>query len=332
VDLLGETSGDRPVDALTFCVQVLRAFERGVLTHPGATTPVGPVPRGHLTLARPATCVYHQEGRAGALPVVNKVNPAYAGNIARWATIPALREPVTAQVTALTARRHPGCVQYQFSAGADWTTTQRPAVRDWPLITWGPDRAVGPHGHETTVPLSAFQVRRDRPSGTLQVLDPDGRPAALCYAGAVPPYLLGGVAGILAMITDPWISRLPVPPGDGATASRLVLDGVVLRRRGWTFAPEHMPQVDGADPARALLEVERWRRRHGLPDEVFVAATRPDAPFGRPDKPTWLSAQHPITALAALRGPATRWDVTEALPTSGDSPRAIEYCSVIEHG
>ena len=323
---------------LDFCADVLVAMENGIVSPPTESEPVRDLPRGHLSLARPASAVFYQE--AGERLVINKLVPGYLGTVARWAGVPALAGRIETAFRELAAHRHPGCRTYQYTASADWTTLQRP-VSTMTLVTWGADRAASDAG----VPLSRFSLRHDNASGTLQFEDPDGSPAALEYTGTIPPYLVGGVAGVLAVLSDPWTVALPgvARPsrrGDGMVANpRISLGGLVVRRASWFVASDQLPMAGGT-AAESLVEAERWRRAKGLPEEFFVTTHRSTADDAHAPKPAWVSFDHPLTVLAALaelngHSDATGWTITEALPAAGhrrpDRP-VTEYLSFLDHG
>lgn len=322
--------GFEPAPLIDFCAEVTIAAERAQLrTVSGAD--LADLPRGHLSLARPASVVYHQQ--AGDLIVVNTVMADYLGSRSRWGRLGPLRDAVVRDAVTTAALRHPGTVPYQFSASTDWTTTQRPGP-GLPLAEWGGALL----DHPGAVDLARFTVRLDRDSRTLQVADPDGAPAALLYGGAIPPHLLKGVEGVLAMICSPWAvippRTRPAPTDGGTVAARLERDGIVWSRRTWALAPEAVPVWErGASVTEFVARVDAWRRGHGMPEQLFVAAATASG-ARRVGKPTWVSLEHPLTLVTALRRPPdlAQWVVTEALPAVSGPGRVVEYVSVVDHG
>lgn len=324
-------SGSAPL--IDFCAEATIALERAAV-RPVDRVSLEGLPHGHLSLARPASLVYFQTSDERV--VVNSVMADYLGSRSRWGRLRSLRDGLVADALATAAERHSGTVAYQFSASTDWTTTQRPGP-GLPLAEWGGALL----DHAGAVDLARFRVHLDSETGTLQLTDPDGAPASLLYGGAIPPHLLKGVEGVLTVLASPWAVVPPTPaPHDvegGRFAPRLERDGVAWSRRTWTLAPEVVPTwTRGAHVTEFLAQVEQLRQRYDMPDELFVATARAVSATGAAlglGKPTWLSLDHPLSVLQALRSTsADRWVFTEALPSASSSPRVVEYMAVVDHG
>ncbi|MEV7022448.1 hypothetical protein [Kitasatospora sp. NPDC093558] len=320
-------------DLLAFCYDFLSAdpfwfADRAPDTLPEAAP-------GHRTLAAPAQTVFFQT--AGPLLVVNRVYSGFSGMVARWAAIPALHDPIDTAVTGWLEALHPECRVYQMSAHADWIEFQRPALRGLPQTGWGPELA---EASRTARDLNGFTLAFDSATGTLQATDPDGRPAAFAYLGAVPPQSLHGVDRLLATLSDPWTLAQPATGTGSGTGHqpRLQRGTIVLRRACWEFGPGDLPRAGkGQDPVDFLAAVERWRRDHGLPEEVFLTRLSP----AQHHKPQWVGFRHPHTVWSALRridARTTGIRLTEALPAhdrhpaapGGDGrPRATEYIAML---
>ncbi len=334
--------GTGSVPLVAFCAEATLALERALVGAPDRHA-LDDLPRGHLSLARPASVVYHQH--SGGRLVVNTVMADYLGSRSRWGRLATLTGDLVADAVTTAATRHPGTVAYQFSASTDWTTTQRPGP-GLPLAEWGPALLDHPGAHD----LAAFRIHLDPDTRSLQLTDPDGAPAALLYGGAIPPHLLKGVEGVLAVIASPWAVLPPtaraVEVDGGMVTPRLEGPDVVWGRRTWSLAPEVVPTVSrGGHVTDALARVEAMRDRFAMPGELFVATVEAGSP--RPvGKPTWLSVDHPLTVLTALRDPGPRvrrWVFTEALPglaeagaagAAGDTEAGCvtEYVAVVDHG
>ncbi|GAA3535393.1 hypothetical protein GCM10022222_18750 [Amycolatopsis ultiminotia] len=280
------------------------------------------------SIGAPVHAVFWQP--AGESLVVNQIQPGYLGAVARWAAVDGLRERVESAVAELHARRFPGCVVYQVTAHADWTDTQRPAVRSAPWLSWGAERPLAGTGG---VPIDGFRVRHDPATDTLEVLDPVGRTAALSYLGAVPAHLLRGVPRVLQLLSDPWLCQgpwdAPRPPG------RRLRDGrLVLSRARWTLPVSALPNVGDGPTVDFVRAGRRLCAEHGLPDETFVRGL---AANGTPSgKPQWLSFAHPLAAWTALKGlgDAVTAEFTEALPALGEAGaarRVTEFLTVFTH-
>ncbi|MFI5611267.1 hypothetical protein [Amycolatopsis sp. NPDC051903] len=277
------------------------------------------------SVGRPAHSVFWQV--AGDALVVNQVHAGYLGAVARWAGVPGLTERVEAAMTSLHEKRFPGCAVYQVTAHADWTDTQRPAVRSAPALVWGAERPYG------GVSIDGFRVRHDLATGTLEVLDPAGRPAALSYLGAVPAHLLRGVPRVLQLLSDPWLSLGPWAPVAEPGFRERVTDGrLVLRRARWTLPASALPSVSDGPDLDFLRAGRMFLAEHGLSEQVFVRGL---AAGGVPQgKPQWLSFAHPLAAWTALKGlaGAEGLELTEALPAAGaDARRVTEFLTVVTH-
>ncbi|MEU4669778.1 hypothetical protein AB0F91_17790 [Amycolatopsis sp. NPDC023774] len=280
------------------------------------------------SIGRPAHSVFWQV--AGESLVVNQVHPDYLGAVSRWAGVPGLAQRVEAALTSLHEKRFPGCAVYQVTAHADWTDTQRPAVRSAPWLSWGAER---PSAGPGAVSIDGFRARHDLATGTLEVLDPAGRPAALSYLGAVPAHLLRGVPRVLQLLSDPWLSLGPWAPVPGAGFRERATDGrLVLRRARWTLPASALSAVPAGPDLDCLRAGRRFLAEHGLPEQVFVRAL---AAGGVPQgKPQWLSFAHPLAAWTALKGlaGAEELELTEALPAAGTSVgRVTEFLTVVTH-
>jgi hypothetical protein len=330
-------SGSAPLVA--FCAEATLALERALVGTPDRHE-LDDLPRGHLSLARPASVVYHQH--SGGRVVVNTVMADYLGSRSRWGRLATLTGDLVADAVTTATTRHPGTVAYQFSASTDWTTTQRPGP-GLPLAEWGPALLDHPGAHD----LAAFRIHLDPDTRTLQLTDPDGAPAALLYGGAIPPHLLKGVEGVLAVIASPWAVLPPtaraVEVDGGLVTPRLEGPDVVWGRRTWSLSPEVVPTwARGGHVTDVLARVEAMRERFAMPGELFVATV--EAGSARPvGKPTWLSVDHPLTVLTALRDPGPRvrrWVFTEALPAlaeagssaHGEGGYVTEFVAVVDHG
>jgi hypothetical protein len=333
--------GEAAVDLITFCYEVLESGGApGWEVRLGAAAGTAADLAGHRTVGRASNTVFFQVAADDGLLVVNRVHGGLAGLVGRWACVPALHDRLDGALRAWLAAQHPECRVYQTSAYADWVEFQRPALRGLPRVGWGSDLA--DRGGDA-VDLRGFQLTRDAGTGTLQVTDPSGAPAAFAYLGAVPSLLLHGVDRLLATLSDPWIvpqteSPAPLP----AHSPRQLLGRVVTQRATWRMPPDELPRPGhGASVVDFLAEVERWRRRHGLPEEVFLTRFAGPGP-ARASKPQWIGFAHPHVVWAALRQfdkDTSAVEFTEALPScdqhwSADAegrPVTTEFIGLIHH-
>ncbi|WP_328667551.1 lantibiotic dehydratase family protein [Streptomyces sp. NBC_00322] len=324
-------------DLLSFCYRFLAA-DPPATWQPAPGQSAGAVPAqgqlgGDRTLSRPSHVVFFQVAAGSAeevargdhLLVVNRIHSGLPGMVGRWAAIPALRHGIDGALTRWLSDLNPGCRVYQTSAHADWIEFQRPALRGLPRAGWGPELAEAEGG---THDLRGFTLTHDPVTHTLQVRDAAGDPAAFAYLGAVPVASLHGVDRLLATLSDPWVLDLggvDAAGGTGATGGagapssyrpRVQQGRIVMRRASWLAAPGELPRpTRRQSPVDFLLEVERWRARLGVPDEVFLSRST-DRP-GTHHKPQWVGFDHPHAVWAAFRQideATTRVEITEALP------------------
>ncbi|MFD6275874.1 lantibiotic dehydratase [Streptomyces sp. NPDC060209] len=147
------------------------------------------------------------------------------------------------------------------------------------------------------------------------------------YLGYLVPVALPEIPRTLLLLSpstmtpaDVWGGVPQSPAVDGVTRRPRVTHGdVVISRRSWTadatVLPDRRPEVD---EAQWYLFWQRWRRAHGLPDQVF--ATVQEAGRRAPGaKPLYVDFDSPLslTAFDALvdRTPGASVILREMLPT-----------------
>jgi len=187
-----------------------------------------------------------------------------------------------------------------------------------------------PGGEPGGRPLTDLWVRQDPASGRLLLCDEDDRevrPLALgmLVERALPPAL----RFLVAAFGEPQTAFAPNPgwndvgwraPVDGVRRRpRLAVGRVVLARAGWRMPAAHLPaRVKGRSDADFLLELARWRDRHGIPRRCFVRTTGRRDPSRKPvyvDFASW----HLLPSLP--HGAGTDVIFEEALPDPADAPR-----------
>ncbi len=146
------------------------------------------------------------------------------------------------------------------------------------------------------------------------------------YLGYLVPIALPEIPRTLLLLspssmtpTEVWGGVPESPAQDGVTRRpRVAHGGVVISRRSWTADADVLPvRRPGTDEARWYLGWQRWRRTHGLPDQVFatVLAAGRRAPGA---KPLYVDFDSPLslTAFDALvdRAPGTSVILREMLP------------------
>ncbi|MEU9162786.1 lantibiotic dehydratase [Streptomyces sp. NPDC048424] len=157
-----------------------------------------------------------------------------------------------------------------------------------------------------------------------------GREVIPVYLGYLVPLALPAIPRTLLLLSPSSMSPLDVwagvPEGpathDNVTARPRVVHGdVVLSRRSWTTTAGDLP-VQGAQEAGHFLDWQRWRRAHGLPEQVFATVSAgPSAAGAKPQYVDFASLLSLAAFEALLREPAHRVVFREMLPDP-DGPHA----------
>ncbi|MFI9809874.1 lantibiotic dehydratase [Streptomyces sp. NPDC052301] len=315
---------------------------------------------GHGTVARPSHAVFFQVAAADEAAVaagdyeiaVNLVQDGGAGLLGRWACVPELHDATALPLRDWVQSLHPGCRVHQVSAYPDWAELQRMPMRSLPRL-----RAPGdlPDSDGDTVDLTGWTLAHDPETGTLQARDGDGHPAAVTYMGVVPVHLLAGPLKLLCLLSDPWQTTARVDrefrpydrmrPVETLTYRPRIQHGrLVWARARWSVPPAEVPRPDpGAPTVDFLTDVERWRRRNGIPREAFIAQAVRDRRGITKSKPQWIQFDSPHLVWSALRRihpDAVAVDFVEAFPGSGQQPwhdaqgRPVvtEFMGLVRHG
>ncbi len=152
-----------------------------------------------------------------------------------------------------------------------------------------------------------------------------GREVIPVYLGYLVPLALPAIPRTLLLLSPSSMSPLDVwagvPQGvareNVTTRPRVVHGDVVLSRRSWTTTAGDLP-VRGAQEAGDFLGWQRWRRTHGLPEQVFATVSAGSSAAGA--KPSYVDFAS-LLSLAAfetlLRDPAHRVVFREMLPDPG---------------
>lgn len=142
------------------------------------------------------------------------------------------------------------------------------------------------------------------------------------YLGYLVPLALPAIPRTLLLLSPSSMSPLDVwagvPEGearDHVTARPRVVHGdVVLSRRSWTTTAGDLP-VRGAQEAGHFLDWQRWRRAHGLPEQVFATVSAgPSAAGAKPQYVDFASLLSLAAFETLLRDPAHRVVFREMLP------------------
>jgi hypothetical protein len=171
-------------------------------------------------------------------------------------------------------------------------------------------------------------LRHDPASGSLDVLDADGRAVALVYLGSVLPSPSWGIPYALTVLAQPYLIRRPGAalrdgsPGNVRHQPRYTVGRLILTRAAWWVRASWMRETWFArSGARRLLDVARECDAQGIPPSFFARGHRPLRP-GELDggldarKPMWVDVRNPFCLdLLERTAAAAEWVVlTEALP------------------
>ncbi|MFD6229283.1 lantibiotic dehydratase [Streptomyces sp. NPDC060232] len=149
-----------------------------------------------------------------------------------------------------------------------------------------------------------------------------GREVIPVYLGHLVPLALPAIPRTLLLLSPSSMSPLDVWAGvpEGAardhvtTRPRVVHGDVVLSRRSWTTTAGDLP-VRGAREAGHFLDWQRWRRAHGLPEQVFATVSAgPSAAGAKPQYVDFASLLSLAAFETLLRDPAHRVVFREMLP------------------
>ncbi|MFG1750593.1 hypothetical protein [Streptosporangium sandarakinum] len=320
-------AGGRCPDALRFCMEVsnipdltrrLFAAVRADARTRGRPTdrawlPVGP------SSAPPTAAVAYQvaaptpeaAGAGGHLLVVNQFNAGSGGLVSRFRATLDGPDGLAGRLRAWVGGNFPRARPRELVISADVNGLQYSCAGAMPALTWPSET---PHADPgDSVAVSELSVVHDAATGTLNLLDAQGDPVAPVYLGVVPAHMVLGPARYLMVIGDPWVlgarmacTRGPSEPvtepvGEVERVGREGFGRVVTRRAAWRLRPESFPRPDkGESPDAYFLRADRWRRRHGIPEEVFVSLETPGISLEHGKrKPVPLSFRSPHSLHAA---------------------------------
>jgi hypothetical protein len=180
---------------------------------------------------------------------------------------------------------------------------------------------------ENQLPLADLSLRHDVDEARVLMwstrLDREVVPV---YLGYLVPMALPQLHRTLLMLApnslaavDAWRGVPEPPSADGVVARpRLVVGSVVLSRRSWSMVASALPRrTDGLADAEWFLGWQRWRRRHGLPAQVFATVYEGS---GRP-KPQYVDCTSYVSLLvleASISAEDSRVVLREMLPSPAD--------------
>ncbi|GIH75817.1 lantibiotic dehydratase [Planobispora longispora] len=323
-------AGGRCPDALRFCMEVsgspdltrrlYAAIRADAQTRGRATErawlPVGP------SSAPPTVAVAYQVvaeseqalRRGDHRLVVNQLNPGSGGLVARFRGVLDGPDGLADRLRAWTGGNFPEAQPRELVISADVNGLQYACCGAIPALTWPSELPLADGGD--AIAVSELSVVHDAATGTLTLLDPHGRPVAPVYLGVVPQHLVLGPARYLMVIGDPWIQgsglscarspseRITEPAGEVETVPRQGFGRVVTRRATWRVRPADFPRPERGESAAGYFHrADRWRRRLGVPEEVFVSLETPGISLEHGKrKPVLLDfrSPHSLHAVASL--------------------------------
>ena len=114
--------------------------------------------------------------------------------------------------------------------------------------------------------------------GELMVEDRGGRLTARTRDGRLtldPIELIGSF--LSELVVDAYKTAFA---GAGAHVPRTSIDRLVISRESWRLPVEDLAFVHGKDEVERFVGARAWRKRHGLPEHVFVGLASETKPFG----------------------------------------------------
>ncbi|MED4811674.1 lantibiotic dehydratase [Bacillus atrophaeus] len=170
-------------------------------------------------------------------------------------------------------------------------------------------------------------------SGTLALVNKEGRPVAPMYFGAVPQHMMHGPVSYLFTIMMPWInayqadwvssplfSKAP-PPEKVEFHSRVQEGRIVQRRSRWRIPAFLFPLKEHRESEYAYFtRMKAFQKNYGLPDEGFLSGERTSVMLNpKQRKPMYMNFNSYHSIEAAVNTVAAEDDLlsitfTEALP------------------
>jgi hypothetical protein len=165
------------------------------------------------------------------------------------------------------------------------------------------------HEIETSrTPARVPPERRHRAADLVVLCDEQGQLQVTPEQGGVRLPLVEVAA---LNLSERVIRELPAGLLGGAHTPRVTVDGVVLQREQWSFAPAEVPA--GEADAPHLLALRAWQKKHDVPDQVFVRIPEERKPFL-----VDFLAPLLVENFARLLRKASRVELTEMLPGPGE--------------
>jgi hypothetical protein len=141
-------------------------------------------------------------------------------------------------------------------------------------------------GEEGVLRLMDLRLVHEPEEDRLRLLAPDGTELHPVYLGLLIPRLTPPLYQFLLQFGE--VGKYPLPfwnlmearrppqeEGRVRHYPRMMLGRLVLGRRRWLMPRELLPRTNPGSPGfTELLELNRWRERHGLPKQLFVRAGR----------------------------------------------------------
>ena len=274
--------------------------------------------------------------------VLNQVAPGQGGLVGRFA--PLFGNGLTALLEGWIDQLYAGRPVLEMPVMGEWNNLQAPQGLAGDTLRWyaegsAPDRA--------GVDIGSLSLSVDTDSRTFVIRDPGGRTIAPAYLGTVPIPLAGGqYLRLFLRMVDPWLVDPEVGRTTGMGRDEESLEPVrhfpreesgrvVTRRACWRVDSAALPRRGQAQtPLAYMVELDRWRRANGIPDEVFVTIERAKLNTEhKARKPVWLhfASPHTLELLWSLAGSDARaFIMTEALPAQGQhwAGRVTEFAAL----
>lgn len=263
--------------------------------------------------------------------VVNQVCPGQGGLLGRFADLLGPEHgALDVKLRSWLETLYGGRSVVEMPVVGDWSNLQSEIGLTTRTLRWPAELPTSDDESET-LELRDLRMRANTQDETLYLVDGHGNVIAPSYLGVVPMHLISHAVRLFLMLLDPWTSDYPIgwhtnrfsqnehSPEQVEFFARQEAGRVVLRRARWRFALDAIPtRAKGESDFDFFVRVQRWRREHNLPEEVFANSERSTIVIeAKARKPVWISfsSPHAIELLRQLIDKDVRAVcLTEALP------------------
>ena len=217
-----------------------------------------------------------EDGAGDPLVVVNRVYSGLTLLFSRFAHC--FDDGLTASLRQSLADAVPeGAVFAELKGGYDATNLNlHPVVTPYEVVCPGETSFRPPHEQ---IPVEDLVIEHDAAADRLRLRSRRlGVEVIPVYLGFLLPMALPEVQQVLLNFSCTTMVQLDLwegtglPDGDSGVLPRVRLGNMVLQRKSWRFAADHLPPaVAGQSDQEWYLAWREWQRSRGLPSRVFAS-------------------------------------------------------------